>query len=315
MTDLIEKLGEAALGSRLRRLAERLSADATQIYHHYQVDIEPGWFPVVFVLSELGQASTTTLARHTGHSHVAVSKVIKHMRARGLVQVAPCKQDKRSTLISLNDRARAMLPALEVQTRDVGNAMQLLTSAIHPQFMHHINRLESALLQQPLSQRSADSARRFHPHGVQIIPFSQIHGPAFLTLNKQWIEEFFVMEASDYASLENPAGIINQGGCILLARLNQAIVGTCALINMGKGRYELAKMAVSPTCQGKGIGFMLGQATVQAARDKGASQVYLESNRRLDAAISLYKKLGFTEVQADPSPYARCDIQMALALT
>ena len=312
MSDLIKKLGEAALGSRLRRLAELLSADAIKIYRHYEVDLEPGWFPVVFVLSELGQASIKEIAQHTGHSHVAVSKVVKSLRERGLIHSAPSEQDKRSTLISLNAAGIAMLPPLRAQTRDVGNAMQLLTSIIHPQFMHHINMLENALLQRPLSDRAGDSAGRFQSDGVQIIPFRQIHGPAFYALNKQWIEQFFVMEASDYASLENPGGIIEKGGCILLARLNNAIVGTCALVNMGHDRYELAKMAVSPACQGKGIGLMLGQASIQAARDKGAVQVYLESNRRLGAAISLYKKLGFTEVQGTPSPYARCDIQMAL---
>lgn len=45
----------------------------------------------------------------------------------------------------------------------------------------------------------------------------------------------------------------------------------------------------------------------------GLTYIRLESNRRAEAAINLYRKAGFTEVPVD-SPYARCDICMVLQL-
>ncbi|HMH21394.1 MAG TPA: GNAT family N-acetyltransferase [Puia sp.] len=78
--------------------------------------------------------------------------------------------------------------------------------------------------------------------------------------------------------------------------------------------FELAKMGVSPLAQGKGIGFLLGQACIEKARSLGAEKIYLESNTRLKPAISLYHKLGFRKVAGPPSPYERCDIQMELKL-
>ena len=74
-------------------------------------------------------------------------------------------------------------------------------------------------------------------------------------------------------------------------------------------------MAVSPTAQGLGIGFQLGQAAIAQARALGAKRVYLESNTKLKPALSLYHKLGFRKtVAGQPSPYERCNIQMELPL-
>ncbi|WP_432713489.1 GNAT family N-acetyltransferase, partial [Pedobacter sp.] len=88
------------------------------------------------------------------------------------------------------------------------------------------------------------------------------------------------------------------------------------LIKMNDPEYdfELAKMAVSPKAQGKHIGWILGQAIVAAAKEKGAKKLYLESNTALQPAINLYKKLGFTTITGRSTPYERCNIQMELTL-
>ena len=40
-----EKTGKMAIGSRLRMLTDKVTADASQIYQLYDVDIKPKWFP------------------------------------------------------------------------------------------------------------------------------------------------------------------------------------------------------------------------------------------------------------------------------
>ena len=78
--------------------------------------------------------------------------------------------------------------------------------------------------------------------------------------------------------------------------------------------YELAKMAVSPRAQGKNIGWLLGRAAINKARQLGARGLYLESNTRLVPAINLYHKLGFVKVVGHASPYERSNIQMGMGL-
>lgn len=66
--------------------------------------------------------------------------------------------------------------------------------------------------------------------------------------------------------------------------------------------------------QGKNIGYMLGQYSLQKARELGPHSVYLESNTKLKPAITLYHKLGFQKVVGPPSLYERSTIQMEVVL-
>jgi GNAT superfamily N-acetyltransferase len=150
---------------------------------------------------------------------------------------------------------------------------------------------------------------------VELIDYHPDHRDAFRALNVAWIERYFTMEQADYDALDRPQeSILDPGGEIVLARLNGAIVGTCAMLPMDDGGVELAKMAVAESARGRGIGVLLGRAIIGRARARGAPRVYLESNTRLEPAIALYRKLGFVEITGEPSPYARCNIQMELTL-
>lgn len=150
---------------------------------------------------------------------------------------------------------------------------------------------------------------------VTIVEYTTSYNSAFKNLNKEWISTYFKMEEADYKALDNADSyIIENGGCILVALINNEPVGVCALIKMRDSvyDYELAKMAVSPRFHGQGIGLLLCEAIIKKAKLLGASKIYLESNTILAPAINLYKKLGFKEVFGRPSPYERVNIQMEL---
>jgi len=148
---------------------------------------------------------------------------------------------------------------------------------------------------------------------IRIVEYRPEYQPSFKRLNEEWITRWFEMEEADYKSLDRPQEyILDTGGHILIALCEDEPVGTCALIRMNADTYELAKMSVSSQVRGKGIGFLLGQATIQKARSLGARRLYLESNTILEPAVRLYRKLGFQEIQGATSPYERCDIQMEL---
>ena len=150
---------------------------------------------------------------------------------------------------------------------------------------------------------------------IQIVDFIPAYQAAFRQLNEEWITTWFRMEEGDYKALDHPREyILDKGGHIFMALYKGEPVGTCSLIRMDDGSFELAKMGVSPKTQGLGIGYLLGRACIEKARSLGARRVYLESNTRLKPAINLYHKLGFRKVAGPPSPYERCDIQMELIL-
>jgi putative acetyltransferase len=141
---------------------------------------------------------------------------------------------------------------------------------------------------------------------------------AFRRLNEEWITRFFAMESKDVASLADPWGtVLNPGGRIFLAVQDAEAVGCCALLAMGEGEFEVAKMAVTEAAQGAGIGRRLLETAMAAARTQGARRLYLETNGKLTPAIRLYESLGFRHIPAErvtPSPYARSNVSMELYL-
>ena len=151
---------------------------------------------------------------------------------------------------------------------------------------------------------------------MQIVPFRPDLAPAFAALNLEWIERLFALEPADLAVLRDPqAAIIAPGGAIFFVLDGEAAVGTVAAIASGPGRYELAKMAVTPAYQGRGLGEALGRTVLHWARVQGADTVFLLKNHRLDGAIRLYERLGFAH---RPLPahteYTRADVYMEHAL-
>lgn len=155
---------------------------------------------------------------------------------------------------------------------------------------------------------------------ITIRLFTDADARAFHDLNEAWISENFEMEIKDREALEDPwTSILTPGGVILMADAagEPWPVGCVAMVNRGDGSFELAKMAVTPAAQGSGIGKALIEAVIAKAQEMGASGLYLESNTKLTPAIRLYERSGFRRLSADegaPSPYARCNIRMWLAL-
>ncbi|PKF75178.1 GNAT family N-acetyltransferase [Chryseobacterium sp. PMSZPI] len=152
---------------------------------------------------------------------------------------------------------------------------------------------------------------------VQIIAYEPQYKVAFKTLNVEWIKTFFVMEEGDYKLLDNPEEkILNKGGHIVFALLDGEVVGTCALVKANDEplTFELSKMAVSPEAQGKKIGYLLGNALVEKAKELKAEKIFLETNSILVPAIKLYEKLGFKHIPVTNAGYDRVDVQMELDL-
>jgi len=84
--DFFDKIGVMAISSRLRMLSERMTKNSTKIYKLYEVDLQPKWFPVFYVLAK-GEAKTiTSMANEIGHSHPSVSKIVREMEKKGLVK-------------------------------------------------------------------------------------------------------------------------------------------------------------------------------------------------------------------------------------
>ena len=150
---------------------------------------------------------------------------------------------------------------------------------------------------------------------VEVVSYEVKYHDVFRRLNEAWISRYFRIEEPDTRVLEAPREeILDKGGHILVALLDGEPIGVCALLRVDDATFELAKMAVAEHARGLGAGLLLGEAAKVKAREAGASRLILESNTILTPAITLYRKLGFTEFTGVPSEYDRCNIHMELSL-
>ncbi|QLE02977.1 GNAT family N-acetyltransferase [Galbibacter sp. BG1] len=149
---------------------------------------------------------------------------------------------------------------------------------------------------------------------IEIVPFQPQNAKIFKDLNVAWLEKFFVVEPHDEEVLTNcKKNIIDAGGYIYFAKVENTLVGCFAYLKIEDGVYELTKMAVDPKFQGKGIGQELLKFAIDLALKNKFKQVLLYSNRKLENAIYLYRKFGFVEIPLEKdNPYQRADIKMLL---
>ena len=150
---------------------------------------------------------------------------------------------------------------------------------------------------------------------LEIIAYDDSLAPVFKQLNEAWLQKYFEIEPIDVEMLGNPKQyFIDKGGHIFFAKVADKIAGTFALLKESESVYELSKMAVDESFQGKKIGNRLLEFAIAKATELKAAKIILYSNTKLPPAIHLYRKYGFMEVPVTLSGYKRCNIKMELII-
>ena len=150
---------------------------------------------------------------------------------------------------------------------------------------------------------------------ISIESFKKEYISDFYTLNKKWIEESFLLEESDKFDLLNPEeSIINKGGEIFFALIEDKPIATVAMIPIKSDTYELAKMTVDTQYRGNGIANKLMDKCILFAKEKKVKEIILITNDTLVIARNLYDKYGFKEVPLDSDKYLRGNLKMTLNL-
>ncbi len=145
--------------------------------------------------------------------------------------------------------------------------------------------------------------------------FERRDAAAFYALNRAWLDEHALYEPADEPYLADPLGsVVDAGGEVYVAIDAEAVVGTAAIAPHGDD-WELLKVTVAGHARGRGLGRRLVEHCINRARARGATRLMLVSSSKLQAALRLYERLGFTHVPLPADvPYATADICMRLDL-
>ncbi|HEU0066756.1 MAG TPA: bifunctional helix-turn-helix transcriptional regulator/GNAT family N-acetyltransferase [Sphingomonas sp.] len=311
MSDVLRDMGAGFLGSRLKRLGERMQAGAARVISDAGLTVQPAHMPLLVALD--GRAMTIgQLVQAVGISQPGVTRGVGQLVAMGLAR-AETGSDQRHRTISLTDEgAAAIVRAKLFVWPQVTEAVDRLLAGRSGELLAIIADVEDALAATPLDQLAAQA----RPEVLSIREYSDDLARAFHDINAEWISDMFRMEETDRTTLENPrASIIDPGGAVLFVEARgMGIIGTCALQKTSATGFELTKMGVRKAARGLKAGEFLLNAVIDKAATVGADPLYLLTNSRCAAAIHLYEKLGFQHdagIMADyGGRYARCDVAM-----
>ena len=312
--DTLQDLGPVFLGSRLKRLGERLQAGAARILADAGLAVQPTHMPLLAAL-EHAPLTIGQLVHAVGASQPGVTRGVAQLVELDLVRTET-GSDQRQRTISLTPAGDAVMARarLLVWPR-VEDAVDILCGGETEAFLAQITAVEAALAATPLDFLAA----RANPQTLTIRDYSDDLATTFRDINAEWITAMFHLEDTDRAVLDNPrAKIVDPGGTILFVEARGlGIVGTCALQKTGDSSFELTKMGVRESARGLKAGEFLLTAMIARAQTLSADPLYLLTSTKCAAAVHLYEKLGFrhdAEIMRDyGARYARCDVAMRYA--
>jgi GNAT superfamily N-acetyltransferase len=89
------------------------------------------------------------------------------------------------------------------------------------------------------------------------------------------------------------------GGDMLIARADDAVIAMGGLAPDGSDSLELCKLHVDAAWQGRGLGRLLAERLIELATTRGFADVKLHVTVTQEAAISLYRSIGFRPVKKE----------------
>src|SRR5712675_1565832 len=136
--DVVKELGYLTLGTRLKRLGERLQAQTQVLLDYEGVDLPASHFPLLAALDRLEAMNVGELTEAVGISQPGVTRMLDKLEAEGLVRSTQLADDRRVRTIALTKAGRQLIsrsqrtawPTIEAAVADAcaGSAEPLLAA-------------------------------------------------------------------------------------------------------------------------------------------------------------------------------------------
>ena len=206
MADVVAQMGPAFLGSRLKRLGERMQASAALVTSSAGLALQPGHMAVLAALRNASM-SVGQLAEACGTSQPGVTRTLGQLRDLGMIDEAQAP-DQRSRVVALSTKGRE---AVAVLTREVwprvGMAAEQILAQVDGDFLAALAVVERALSEASISERGL----RVSPGPLRLREYDDALAHHFHDINAEWIEGMFRLEPTDREVLENGWDAISIG--------------------------------------------------------------------------------------------------------
>lgn len=292
--DIIAKLQEAAIATRMKRLADRLWKDVTQLYSELGIECDDRWFSMLYALQLKSPQSITGLAQNLNLSHTAVNQLSKEMLKHRVIETVPSEEDKRKRLLSLTVKGQDLVASLLPVWEDIRKATRSWIDESGYDVMAIIERLEGLLDDESMYERAWTRIKGEPPKKIELFAYSPAMKKHYRSLYRKFLSDHYKIESVDEKLINDPnRKILKKGGSIIFASLNEEIVGTCSLMRHRNAVMEITGLFVLEHARGKQIGSAMVENMLAEAVKAGAERVYIQIDPKLKPAVALFRKFGF----------------------
>jgi DNA-binding MarR family transcriptional regulator len=152
--DIVRAFGFLTLGTRMKRIGERLQADTQQIIDELDVPLQASQYPFIAAIDRLGPLSIGEIAEAVGITQPGATRSVGQLVADGLCQVEKASADQRRKIISLTKKGqrivaegkRLVWPRLEAAVVD-------LCGELSGPLLEQLAAIENGLSAKPLIRR------------------------------------------------------------------------------------------------------------------------------------------------------------------
>ncbi len=156
--DVVRAFGFLCLGSRFRRIGERLQADTQQIMERFGVTIQAGQFPFLAAIDRSGPLTIGELADAVGITQPGATRTLAQLIELGLVEARASNEDQRRKPVSLTEAGHALVefsrrevwPSIESAVRD-------LCGDLSGPLLEQLAFIEDGLASAPLHSRTKNN--------------------------------------------------------------------------------------------------------------------------------------------------------------
>jgi predicted GNAT family N-acyltransferase/DNA-binding MarR family transcriptional regulator len=286
---VLEKSKSLVLGNLLQRLTENLRKEAQLFYRSQNIDFEPKWFPVIYVLSQQKAISVVELSQEIGYSHPTTISLLKELEKKELIGSAKDAKDERKRLITLTEKANELIQQLQPLWAVMSQALVELT-ATENNLYKAITEVNQNLKTKNLFDRmttikemNLSTPEKAIETNIKVekIEDQKLESIAFAIRRQVFVEEQNVSQERE--SMDDAEAIH------YLATVNGLPAGAARYRIMEKGA-KIERIAVLNSYRGKKVGEAILNKIVEDLHDQKKIYLYAQVN-----ASPFYIKNGFRQ--------------------
>ena len=154
--DYFDELGEIALGSRLKRLSDKMMSDALNRYKYMGQDIQPKWYTLMSLLKDKKSVSVVEAADYLGLTQPCISQFSREMFKSGYIVFDSDPGDMRRKIMSLSKLGKSKFNKMNKVRKAVRAAAIEICEETEYNFYQAIQQTEKVLAKKSLYQRTLE---------------------------------------------------------------------------------------------------------------------------------------------------------------